>query len=732
MANDTNQVDVKFGAQTDEIDEGVDHVNSKLGDIGEGLDGLKEGLDSFAAAFATVFATDKLEEFARSMSDVGEQIERMTRMTGMSAEGVQQFQNAVAVMGGDAESAGMSLIRLERNVADAAQGIGNSAQAFQRLGVSMNTLKSGDVSAVLAEMADQLERTADGANKTSAMLEVAGRGGAQLIPILDGGRQGLEALQEAVGATGVTLSEDLIEKFSASAEAIKLMDMSSKALHQSLYAALEPALDAVAAGLTSMNENATKSIDSGSGLADVMHFLGAVIDGVVAAVDALATAFKALFDVAVGIGKGIVDAFEGVGKAIYDLAHGNLTKAISDYDEQQSLAFSDLKKGFTDAGSEGTKFWGDMTRMMQAYNGESQAIVPKQAKGHKPQIAAPVDKAGQDKATSDEAALLGKERQGYMEAYTNKKTYDELQVESGKMSHDEMYADLKAELDKEHDAVDQSFDQQAALYATDSAKYNQVMQDKANADARFANEKTRLDLEASKESAKQWTSAFNTIEKSLDQMLQGVLQGTQTMGQMFQRLAQSLVLSLGEAALKMGLDWLKMEAQKTAASIAGNQVRATSQAEATAQGAAMQSSANSESILKDASGAAAGTFNSVAQIPYVGWILAPIAAGAAFAAVAAFDSFDVGTPNVPRDMLAQIHQGEAIVPARQAQKWRDGDLGIGGGNSQPDVHTHFHISSLDSAGVSKMMQKHSSAIGAAVAQAARGGSGPMRAAFNRM
>src|SRR5581483_5818863 len=56
-----------------------------------------------------------------------------------------------------------------------------------------------------------------------------------------------------------------------------------------------------------------------------------------------------------------------------------------------------------------------------------------------------------------------------------------------------------------------------------------------------------------------------------------------------------------------------------------------------------------------------GTYAAVAQIPYVGWILAPIAAGAAFAAVAAYEglaSLDVGAWNVPHDMVAQIHKGE--------------------------------------------------------------------------
>lgn len=44
-------------------------------------------------------------------------------------------------------------------------------------------------------------------------------------------------------------------------------------------------------------------------------------------------------------------------------------------------------------------------------------------------------------------------------------------------------------------------------------------------------------------------------------------------------------------------------------------------------------------------------------------------------------SFDVGTPNVPQDMMAQIHQGEAIIPASFADAIRSGQLSLSGGNS---------------------------------------------------
>lgn len=44
-------------------------------------------------------------------------------------------------------------------------------------------------------------------------------------------------------------------------------------------------------------------------------------------------------------------------------------------------------------------------------------------------------------------------------------------------------------------------------------------------------------------------------------------------------------------------------------------------------------------------------------------------------------SFDVGTPSVPRDMVAKIHQGEMIIPKTFAEGIRKGEVPLGGGAS---------------------------------------------------
>ena len=88
-----DDVQVKFGAETSGYNAGVDAVTRRMGEIGESAQGLIGSLESLAGTFATVFAIDKIEDFARSMANVGEQVERIQSQTGLSSDQVQNFQN---------------------------------------------------------------------------------------------------------------------------------------------------------------------------------------------------------------------------------------------------------------------------------------------------------------------------------------------------------------------------------------------------------------------------------------------------------------------------------------------------------------------------------------------------------------------------------------------------------------------------------------------------------------
>ncbi len=71
------------------------------------------------------------------------------------------------------------------------------------------------------------------------------------------------------------------------------------------------------------------------------------------------------------------------------------------------------------------------------------------------------------------------------------------------------------------------------------------------------------------------------------------------------------------------------------------------------------------------------------------------AAGAIQIATIAATKFAVGTPNVPNDMIAEVHRGETIIPATFADAIRRGELSLsgggntGGGGAEINVNVYY-------------------------------------------
>jgi len=80
-----------------------------------------------------------------------------------------------------------------------------------------------------------------------------------------------------------------------------------------------------------------------------------------------------------------------------------------------------------------------------------------------------------------------------------------------------------------------------------------------------------------------------------------------------------------------------------------------------------------EKIANDAYQAASGAYQAIVGIPYVGPVLAPIAADVAFAAMTAFEGGIVsaaGGYEVPSDSLAVLHKNEVVLPATLASGFK--------------------------------------------------------------
>jgi hypothetical protein len=157
-------------------------------------------------------------------------------------------------------------------------------------------------------------------------------------------------------------------------------------------------------------------------------------------------------------------------------------------------------------------------------------------------------------------------------------------------------------------------------------------------------------------------------------------------------------------------------------------VRSEAAATYHAQAASMDFLATQKSILNSAVAAAGAAYKSAADIPLIGWLIAPAAAAAAFAGVEAFGaqaSAERGY-DIPRGLspMTQLHPEEMVLPASIANPVRamanaanfNEPSGVGGaGGGDTHYHQHdWHIEALDGTSVRRVLQNNRSDHEAAI------------------
>jgi len=292
----------------------------------------------------------------------------------------------------------------------------------------------------------------------------------------------------------------------------------------------------------------------------------------------------------------------------------------------------------------------------------------------------------------------------------------------------------KAELDRHMDAL-------KAEYVAKQAEFNAVINDGnstpvqiaeaqaklAAATEQYAVDATNLNKQAAEQVTQAWENAFAPIEHAFSSSIEGMLQGTQTLQAGMQKLAQSMVLSFIQSGIKQAFAGLSKELASLSAPLLGKggafpgvgsalglgggaTGQATQTTALTANTTALTSlttaltghgavvtantTATTAGTAATTSNTASQTSNVVGNTVQTSTNTAAIAAnttalssesaasgGGMFGKLLGFlPAFDVGSNNIPRDMVAQIHQGEMIVPAAHAADIRSGQSMLGAGS----------------------------------------------------
>jgi len=230
---------------SDKLSAGLRAAQKKLEAFGAGLRSAGVRLAGIGAAAVSAFVGA-----ARHFASAGDDLEEMSQRTGVSVEALSELGFAAEIAGSDLETLETGLKHMQRSIVEAASGSESAQRALAMLGLTARDLSGLAPDEQFKRLADRIARVEDPAQRVALAMQLLGRSGTRLLPLLAEGSKGIEALQERARRLGLTISAETAHD---AAELNDALDSLWRVIRQGVFtigAALAPTLKALAEQIT--------------------------------------------------------------------------------------------------------------------------------------------------------------------------------------------------------------------------------------------------------------------------------------------------------------------------------------------------------------------------------------------------------------------------------------------------------------------------------------------------
>lgn len=158
---------------------------------------------------------------AKNAADTGDRIDKLSQKIGLSRTGFQEWEYILSQNGASVEVLQGGMKKLNKTLDDAKSGSASAAEAFSRVGLSIDDIQNMNPEQAFEATVKALQAMPEGAEKAALANELLGRSGSELMPLLNGSAESVEELRKQAHDMGIVLSDDAVD---ASAKFTDTMD----------------------------------------------------------------------------------------------------------------------------------------------------------------------------------------------------------------------------------------------------------------------------------------------------------------------------------------------------------------------------------------------------------------------------------------------------------------------------------------------------------------------------
>jgi phage-related protein len=283
------QAAVKIKATVDGLAsvEGLERGLNKLDRQATGLQGnfgrlrgIAGGLGSALGSVVPAIGLAGLAAFGKRSIDAADNLNDLNQRTGVAVETLDKFGKAANDSGSSLDEVAKAMGKLAKGIVDPAS---KASEALKSIGVSSTDAqgKIRGVDAIMLDLADKFSKMPDGVQKTALAMELFGKSGSNIIPMLNEGKDALNEYSATIDgkmAAAADKFNDSINKVTASIsgpfnEAITALLPTITKLAEGIAAA--------ATGFSKLPQPIKEIVVAVGGLALAFNLLAPVIKGVV-------------------------------------------------------------------------------------------------------------------------------------------------------------------------------------------------------------------------------------------------------------------------------------------------------------------------------------------------------------------------------------------------------------------------------------------------------------------
>ena len=301
-----------------------------------GFNNLKGAVAGFGAAIAGSSIVAGLGAIVKKSIDAGGDLDDLQIKTGIAASALFAIGNAAEVAGVDMDTLGKALGKLNINLVKAAEGNEDLARKFKALGVEVKDANGQVVPAdkALKQIADRFADMPDGAQKAAAAVALFGKGGADLIPLLN---EGAAAMVRFKSKLTTEEFEEFTTRSDLFGESLTALRINTRGFGIELTAALLPALQSILEVFSDLFDTKQDWTALFLVIKVGIRLIASAIFATIKLVDQWIKVIVYSFD---AVGKALKGDFAGAGKAISDGVGTGIEQAKKDFAQLQKI-FSD-------------------------------------------------------------------------------------------------------------------------------------------------------------------------------------------------------------------------------------------------------------------------------------------------------------------------------------------------------------------------------------------------------